>query len=163
ISVDRLVQEIWRAAQSDADAAWRDLLAAPTVRSLYLIAAGSADPQSAVIEANREIVRARGSSIATDLAKRAIVKSFGFDDRSLGFIASLFREVSSYLVARDVPGYVGPQFRNRTAADIVHFKERLADHVTRVVTSAAAPPASPDVPAWDTFVGQMCDRLAGRT
>jgi hypothetical protein len=47
-------------------------------------------------------------------------------DRSL---SCLFRQLTAYFVARDISGYVGPNFRCKTFAEVTRFKNQLGDVV----------------------------------
>src|SRR5215216_4472358 len=45
-------------------------------------------------------------------------------------IAALFRQLTDYYVSRDVPGFVGANFRCKTISELRHFKQQIADAVS---------------------------------
>src|SRR5947207_5805508 len=85
IPVDRLVQELWRAAQSEPAADWGALLSEPIIAACKDIAVRSENPARAGSLAAREIVRRHASSLAADIAQRAVVQSYATEDRAQGF------------------------------------------------------------------------------
>jgi hypothetical protein len=159
---ERVVQEVWRAAQSDPDANWADLLSAPIVPACLEIALASGSPAAAVRDTAREIARTGQSSIAADIAKRAVVRSFGADDRRQAFVAAVFGEATSYLVSRDLPDHIGDAGRNRTVGEGVAFKEGLRARAERAVRELPAPAAARQGDAWPRFVGEAVRALAGQ-
>jgi hypothetical protein len=48
-------------------------------------------------------------------------------------IAALFRQLTDYYVSRDIPGFVGANFRCKTVSELRHFKQQIADAVTAKV------------------------------
>lgn len=161
VPVDRVVQEVWRAAQSEIETDWQALLGAPIIATCLDIAVRSETPSQALTVASREIARARESSLATEVAKRAIVQSFAGEDRPLRFVQALFAEASNYLVSRDLPAYVGSAGRNRTIEDAIHFKDLVRQRVMDVV-GTDVPPGDPTIQRWPEFVMTTARRLAGR-
>jgi hypothetical protein len=125
------------------------------------IAIRSTNPTAALREATREIVRSGQASLAADVAKRAIARSFASDDREQAFRRAVFGETTSYLVSRDLPGHVGTDGRNHTVAEGLAFKERLRERVEASVGQVAASGRGQE--AWVTFVSNAVQRLAGST
>lgn len=161
VPVERLVQELWRAAQGVDAADWRALLAEPVIAACKDIAIQSETPASAGAGAAREIVRRRASSLAATIAQRAVVQSFAAADRAQGFAQSLFVGVSDYLVSRDLSGRVGATERTRTIADLMHFKAAIRERVAEVVRRAGVPPQLGADEDWRTFVATTIEQLAG--
>lgn len=160
--INRVVQELWRAAQSQPDADWGTFLAAPVIGRCLDLAAESSSATEALSLVTREIIRSRSSSLATDIAKRAIVQSFLAADRIRGFTESLFGEATSYLVSRDLAGYVGSMGRNKTVADAIVFKEAVRAQVVQVVREGVPPSVGGGEEAWRQFVTLTIERLARR-
>ena len=154
IPIRRVVTEIWRAAQSEADANWRSLISSPIVAACLEIAVESANPGTALTSAAREIARTRQSSLAAELAKRAIVQSFAAIDRAQqAFAESMFVETTDYLVARDLPEYVGESGRNQTVGEAIEFKNRVRETVAEVVRSGDSPVPQTSR-TWEPFADQ---------
>jgi len=163
IPVERIAQELWRAAQSEPNANWSALLSSPIIATCFDIAVHGDDPVTAVRSATREIVRTRQSSIAADIAKHAVLRSVGATNRAETFVGTLFSEASNYLVSRDLSSYVGPTFRNQTVAQAIQFKKELSGRVAEVVRQAAPVPSTRDPQAWQAYVHRVAVELAGRT
>ena len=104
VPIDRVVKEIWRAAQSGEEANWRVLLKSAGVRLCFDTASTAESPEQALATATREISRSRQSSIAVDVAKRALVQGFSVSgDVRRGFVEALFGQVTSYLISEILP------------------------------------------------------------
>ena len=164
VGIDRLIQEVWRAAQSEESTDWRALLKSPGVTFCLDAAATARTPEQALSGAGREISRARQSSIASDVAKRALVQGFLItDDARRGFPEALFAEVTNYLVSRDLAGYVGERFRNRRVSEAMEFKDSIRAQVRREVSmliEEVGLPQRGDKEGWERFVDATVTRLS---
>lgn len=159
IRPERVVRELWRAAQSDAEFDWAELLATPIIFTCLHVAVESEGAAQAASRAAREIVLSRQISLATDVARRAVVQSFNAEDRAQGFAEALFAEASSYLVSRDLPAFVGRGGRCRTVGDSVGFKETMRERVTDVVRGLGPPPRDGAQEAWQRYVALALEEL----
>ena len=162
VGVPRVVRELWRAAQSEVDANWRTLLSAPVIATCLRIAVTADSPARAASLASHEIAQSRQSSLAAEIARRAVVQSFGSADRANRFAEAVFSEASNYLVSRDLSGFVGRNARNRTVGDAIAFKQQIRRHVADVVRGSDLPRAAAGADQWAQFVGAAVDRLAQR-
>ena len=164
VPIDRVVKELWRAAQVDPDTDWRRLLQAPAVGRCADIAADIGSPEEALGAVSREVSGQKQSTIATEVAKRAVVQALALGgERRSTFVAALFVQATDYLVSRDLSGYVGKQYRNRTVSEAVAFKEQVAACVRDQVSSLARETGLPqqgDSEAWASFVGRITVGLA---
>ena len=61
---------------------------------------------------------------------------------------------------RDLPGFVGPDFRNRTVADSFHFKQSVGDAAARTVREIGAPRAT-TAQAWRDYTRAVVEELKG--
>lgn len=165
VSVDRLVSELWRAAQSVEQSNWRTLLKARGVTFFLDATVIATTPEEAVSAATRSVVRSRQSSLATDVAKRALVQGFlTSDDPRRGFAEALFCEVTTYLVSRDLSGYVGNRFRNRRVSEAIGFKNQIRGRVQKEVAGLIEDQGLPEVgdeTGWNLFVDAAVTRLSG--
>ncbi len=160
--IEQGARELWRAAQSDPAADWSQLLAAPVVPVCLAIAMGSDSPAAALRQATLEIVRSRQASIAADIAKRAIVRSFDEPgEQAAAFAAALFGEASNYLVSRDLPGHIGPDTRNRTVGEAAAFGDAVRSRVEQVVRSIPLPQEAARPETWRGYVAAAAGRLRG--
>jgi hypothetical protein len=165
VPLERVVKEIWRAAQSGEEANWRVLLRSAGVRLCFDTASTAESPQQALATATREISRSRQSSIAVDVAKRALVQGFSVSgDVRRGFVEALFGQVTSYLISRDLAGHVGDRFRNRRVSDAIEFKKNVGLQVRReiagVIEEMGLPEKSSEA-SWSRFLDTAVTRLAG--
>ena len=164
VTLDRLIQEVWRAAQSQEESNWRTLLKTDGVALCLEATEGADAPDQAVSSAARAIVRARQSSLATEVAKRALAQGFlASGGPRRGFAECLFGEVTAYLVSRDLPGYVGERFRNHTVREAVDFKDRITAEVRQRVAGALEErgvPAADDRQGWNSFIDFVAARLS---
>jgi hypothetical protein len=158
ISVERVVQELWRAARSDSSADWQHLLGEPAVRLCLRATLESDTPQEALRKASHEIARERASSLAAEIAKRAVVKSFAEGDRATAFAQALFNETTRYLVSRDLAGLVGLGGRTQTTSDAIAFKDRILQRVAGTVGEVGG--QGVNLRNWESFLKKVVDRLA---
>lgn len=158
IPIDRVVQELWRAARSDTAANWQHLLGETSVRLCLRAALESQTPEEAIKTASHEIAKERVSSLAAEIAKRAAVKSFVQGDRATAFAQALFTEVTRYLVSRDLAGLVGLSSRTRTTSDTIAFKDKVLQQVAVTVREVGARGVT--LRNWESFLKNVVDRLA---
>jgi hypothetical protein len=156
VPVDRLIQEIWRAAQRDGG--WGELLAARAVQRVASIVTDAPTAQEALARVSREIVSTKASTIATEVAKRAIPQAFRESDRAAAFSRALFAEASNYLVSRDLAGYVGADYRSQTPKDAMTLKDVVRGRVREIVTEAG-PPRATSAASWRAYVTEALRRL----
>ena len=160
IPVDQVVREVWRAAQADSDQDWREMLSTPIVASCLNITLESGSASQAVNAAAKEIAYGEGGSIAAELAKRAVVQSFGGANRAQVFSQAVLAEATDYLVSRDLSGYVGTVGRNKSVQDSIAFKDLIRQRVAEVV-SRVGPPRTADAGEWSNYVRLAIRQLSG--
>lgn len=158
VSIERVITEVWRAAKSAEDSNWESLLGAPAVTICLRTAVTSTTPLDALHTATRQISQERVSSLAADIAKRAIVKCFSHTDRASGFAQELFVETTNYLVSRDLSSSVSPSARNTSVSQAIAFKEEIARRVLSTVREAGSPTVEPD--AWRAFLRRVVRQLS---
>ena len=164
IPLDRVVQEIWRAATNQPTGDLAVELARPLVAKCLDIAITYESREDAVAEARKAWALSGESSIAADLVQRAIVRSFTtVTNRELAFSHSLFAEAFNYLVSRDLSGYLGKETRIRSVSDSIAFKDALRTQVVAKIKSIPLPPNLSKNPSlWRSYVQKIAAVLAGR-
>lgn len=164
IPLDRVVQEIWRAATNQSEGNLGVDLGAPIVAECLRIVQSAVSREQAVQEARRTIALSGQASLAADIAQRAVTQTFAKpQDRTATFTESLFAEAGNYLVSRDLPGFVGPEGRARSISQAIRFKSAIQERIVAVVSETPHPKglsSSPDL--WRTFVNDVVTRLTGR-
>lgn len=165
LPVDRAVQEIWRAATNQPEGNLGVDLGAPIVAECLRIAERANSREQAVQEARRTVALSGQTSLAADIAQRAVTQSFAKpQDRTAAFAESLFAEAGNYLVSRDLPGYVGPEGRTKTVSEAIRFKNTIRERTAAVVNEVPRPTGlSSNASLWRTFVNDVMDRLTGRS
>ena len=160
IPIDRVVQEIWRAATHPKEGDLARLLAQPIVARIGQIAFGANSPDQVASATNREITRSKAASLASDIAQRAAIQCVLGENRAQIYGERVFAEACNYLLSRDLPGFVGGTNRNRTVADSLAFKRSILDSTTRAVQTAGRPDFSTER-TWRRYVEAVLTHLRG--
>jgi hypothetical protein len=123
--------ELWRAAFTQDDSI-RDQLDSELVTKCAEAAAKNLDQQQTIVELER-ISSVTDNHLVGEFAKRALLvkTTGGYPEES--FTAVLFRQLTDYLVSRDISGHVGAQYRCKTVEDLRAFKANIADKVAAKV------------------------------
>jgi len=163
IAVQRVAQELWRAAASQPEASLTADLGHPLVSKLGEIAISVNDRMEAV-QAGRRLVAAAGeTSLAIDIAHRALSLSFTkAGDRSQSFAQALFAQAANYLVSRDLAGFVGRTGRIHNVSEAIALKAALADLAAATVrTVPLSSSVFRDASSWRAYVHAVVARLVG--
>jgi hypothetical protein len=165
IPIERAVQEIWRAATNQPEGNLGVDLGTPIIAECLRIAEKAASREQAVQEARRAIAFSGQTSLAADIAQRAVTQTFAKpQDRTSAFAESLFAEAGNYLVSRDLPGHIGPEGRAKTISQAIGLKNAVQERIATVVSET---PRSTDLSSssalWRTFVDDVVTRLTGRS
>lgn len=158
IPVERVVQEIWRAATNQPSGDLARLLGEPIVAQVGRIAAEGGTPAHVASLVSREIARSKQASLAAEIAQRAAVQCVTSDNRVQAFGERLFAEACNYLLSRDLPGYVGGKYRNRTVEDALLFKSSVLKTTTDTVNATGSPDLSSSA-SWRGYVERVVSRL----
>lgn len=156
--VERVLQEVWRAATNQAEGNLAAQLAAPIISRLRDIVVQGATAAQVANAVNREIAQSRQASLGVEIARRAALQCVEAENPAQTFGERVFAEASNYLVSRDLPGFVGLDFRNRTVADSFQFKQSVADAAARTVRELGTPQAT-TVEAWREYTRAAVEGL----
>lgn len=115
---------LWRAASNTNEPNLYGLLSRPEIAGLAELLDRDYGPAEAASATRAELATTKVSSLATDIAARAIVQCAGKEAAKALYVERLFAEATSYLVARDLPGYVG---RSEKLPTVVSAKEFIAE------------------------------------
>jgi hypothetical protein len=162
IPVERVVQEIWRAASGREEETLRAMLSEPIVFHLRDIALSAKSPVEAASRASQAIAESKQTSLVADIASRAAIQAASVSDRALAYSQRVFVEASNYLISRDLPGFVGIGSRNSTVADSVQFKASVLRATSEAVRQVGVPTAS-TAKAWQKHTAAVLNKLRGRT
>jgi hypothetical protein len=134
ISVSRVAQEVWRAATNQVVGNLAEDLAAPLVARCFKLASESTSVGDAISTVRRTAALSGESSLAVDLAQRAIVSAFQTKrDRASALVESFFSEACNYLVSRDLSGHVGSSERTSSVSATAEFKANICNQVSKAV------------------------------
>jgi hypothetical protein len=163
-TVDRVVKEIWRAATNQPIGDLKSDLAAPIISQCLGAALNAESPEQAYHNTSRMIALSGFSTLATDIAKRAVVSSFlKTENRNANFVKSLFSEAVNYLISRDLPSYVGTGDRIKNVSATMDFKKQVKNEVETIVGRHPIPNGlERDAEAWKTYVERTISSLAGK-
>lgn len=158
ISPERVVTEVWRAAQSEAGVT--DSLASPALFDCYKAVRAATTMDAAMDALNGTILNSGSNSVVVEFAKRAVPLAFGTAGPAhLSWRANLFSQLTDYFVSRDAPGYVGPNGRFANVTELVAFKKTLKHHVANAVRSLTMDPKTQK--EWADFVHTALKKVAG--
>lgn len=157
VPVARLVSEVWRAALNQTTDNMAQLLAQPVVARLGELATQARSSTDLARKTSQMLAQSKNSSLAADIARRAAIQSVGSRDRANTFSERVFAEATSYLVSRDLPGFVGGD-RARTVAESLKFRADLAGHVASLAREIGGPRRL-DSDTWARHVQTVIDGL----
>lgn len=161
IGMERAITEIWRAATGEATNLATQL-ASPIVARIDQIAASSGSPTEIAMRVEMEIASSGQVNFACDVARLAAIKAaqFPVEARQSVFREKLFAESSNYFVARDISGFVGQSFRNKTVSEMVEFKQKAMESTTASVRKSSEQMKTTE--SWSEYVTGVVDELRGK-
>jgi hypothetical protein len=156
IPAERLSHLLWRAAGSSAIA---EHLASDLVQQC--IEAGTrAKTAPEALERMTDVVLENGSTnFGVDIARRAVITSFGAKDRYAAATAALFAEAARYLVSRDAPTFLGVGDRISSIKHVSELEHRLSQSARDATASIGKPPK--DAKQWSKHVERILSVLKG--
>lgn len=162
--VERINEEIWRAAMNQPSGNLPISLAAPIIAECLKTVMDASSAQEAVHNVSRLIAISGEANLATDIARRAAVTSFlESGDRRMNFIKSLFSEAVDYLVSRDISGYIGWSDRIRDISSSIVFKKEIKRRVENIINDN---PAQENIETnsenWRTYIISQTEKLINR-
>lgn len=149
VSEERIVAEIWRAATKENNELQSNL-SSEIIFKCDQIIRESKSPQEAFKKYVSELIEMKQSSIVTEFAKRAIVQSYNSDNPSLEWRKNLLGEMTNYFVSRDIPGYLGDQFRLKTIQQMNDFKGAIKKLVISKMESVKIVPTN--IKEWSSYI-----------
>lgn len=159
IPVEQAIRILWRAASNQNEANLANQLARPEIGTLADFAA-SGTPAEVSRNVTNYISHNKVASLAGDIAKRAAMQCAGKENARELFSQRLFAEATSYLVSRDLPGYVGRGGRFPTAADAQRFTRSMMETTSSVVRQALG--AGREASGWESFAASVVGTLRRR-
>lgn len=136
IPEDKILNEVWRAADNPTEEVrWSDEIKSDIIYSCLKTVDNSTNFQEALAKFNDVVFKRKNNSIAAELAKRSIPIAFQGQNPTNDWVNRFFSEVTSYVISRDLSGFVGSNYRNKNVADLNSFKNRINTNLTKVLES----------------------------
>jgi len=162
VPVDRTVEELWRAADSQVEENLTRDLGAPIVAECLRITLASSSRAEAVRSVARMVASSGESSLAAEIARRAAARSFsGAGSSATAFAKAIFADPGDYLVSRDLPGFVGISEKLPKVSDLMALKKDIRDRIAEVVEDVEMPEEANVVEGWSGYAGRVVDSLKG--
>jgi len=163
IGTERVIQEIWRAASHQPTGDMGSDLAQPVIQRCLQIALEARSPQDAYQNTARMIALSEKSTLATDIAKRAVVGVFlRKEERASCFVRLLFSGAVDYLISRDLPSYIGKGNRLENVTDSIKFKISIKQQVETIVSAfPISREIAQDPVEWKNYIKNVVASLAG--
>ena len=143
VPIRRLISEIWRACEAQENPL-SNLIKSDVLFKCQEVIRHSDNSTTALKNFTKEVIRSKQNSVIAELAKRALVVAMKSEDPPKMWRASLFSEITSYLVSRDVSGYVGRDYRNKTIEELRRFKEEIRTNVQTIAQRISVNPTTPE-------------------
>ena|ERR1051326_3906989 len=131
VTVDRVVKEIWHAAESEGSTVGAQIRS-PAVFACYNLTQSNI-PRDQIHDALSDVSSKYGNSMVVEFAKRATILASQGAQAARQWPSIFFRELTNYLVSRDASGYVGPASRSKTVGDLINLKHSIGREVQRVI------------------------------
>lgn len=129
IPIARTAVEVWLAAANEGSNLYQQL-GSKLVRECVEAAARPISPATAAAKI-QQLALAKENSIVGEFAKRALmIKAAGGYPREAAATV-LFRQLTDYFVARDLPGNIGANYRCKTVAEQRALKEGITNAVAK--------------------------------
>jgi hypothetical protein len=162
VPIQRTVQEIWRAADSQIEENLARDLQAPIIAECLRITLASSSRTEAVRNIARAVAVSGQSSLAVEIAQRAAARSFSATGSSAGaFAKAVFAEAGDYLASRDLPGFVGLSEKIPKVSDLMALKASIRERIADVVEDVELPEELDVGESWSNYAAQVVSTLKG--
>jgi hypothetical protein len=159
--IDAALREIWRAASNENETNLMSHLARPEIAFFADLVTRATSPAEAFDQASVHISDRKVASVASDIAKRAVIQSAGTDNPRDFFFQRLFAEATNYLVSRDLPGYVKIDGKFGSISDARRFTQEMMNTAMDAVRRTPSP-ASLQGEDWDLYVRSVVSTIRRR-
>jgi hypothetical protein len=162
IPIERLTQEIWRAARNQPESNLFHDLSAPIIAQCVQIVERAPNRLEAIQQIRLAAIQEGAASLAVEIAQRAVIPAFqSSEDRTSAFVRSLFSEAGNYLVSRDISGFVGIG-RLNTISDAIAFKNNIRGNIAEKVAEVTAPARNiSNAAVWQDYVVRIVAHISG--
>ena len=156
IPIERIISEIWSAAENQ-EKPLSNMLEHDVIYRCQEAIKRSGNIQQAYQNVEEEILASKQNSIIAEFAKRAIPVAYKTKEQAREWRSVFFSEITNYLVSRDISGYVGTKFRNKTVGEMVEFKEAIKKAVIDITKRVKTDPVS--LSQWKKYVHDTINEI----
>lgn len=156
IPESRIVNEIWRASEKEP-VPMSESLKSETIFACFKAVNSSSDFREALNKFTATVRENKSNSMVAEFAKRAIPLSFQSNTPASQWPKHLFSEVTNYIVSRDLSGFVGEAYRNKSIKDVIAFKRNISQKIGDVIEKQ--PKRIRNKADWDAFVDKCVTNL----
>jgi hypothetical protein len=156
IPENRIINEIWRACEKDATPI-SDMLKSKAIYECYSAVNSSNSFQEALKKFDTSIRENKNNSIVAEFAKRVIPSAFQSNNPAENWTARFFSELTNYVMSRDMSGFVGEKYRNKSVGELINFKRNITRKVFEIVSSEKV--SIKTQKDWNSFVNKSVDKL----
>src|SRR5690349_2775305 len=157
IPIDRTATEVWRAAAKQ-DSNILKQLGSAVVAECVSGASQSLKPKE-LAEKIQKCNSLKQNTVVGEFAKRALMIKAGGGYKSESSTSVLFRQLTNYLVSRDVSGYVGSDYRCKTVGELRAFKEAIGDAVAKKIQTIERQLSLTSKKTWKEVYPVVLERL----
>lgn len=129
----RVLNEIWRASEKESNPI-SDMLKSRVAFECYNAVRSSKSFVEALNKFNEVVHESKGNSMIAEFAKRVIPLSFQSKQPGKEWSKNFLSEVTNYIASRDLSGFVGKGYRNKSVRDMLEFKQRISDMAKEIVS-----------------------------
>lgn len=155
IPAERVVNEIWRAVENQSDNV-KTTLKSDAIYSCFNFVLNSENHFQALNNFNNYLIENKTNSIISEFAKRSIPIAFTSKQPANNWKKHFFAELTSYFVSRDVSGFVGKNYRNKTVGELIDFKKSISKNIVKKMEFDAKINSKQD---WGKFVDKAISKL----
>lgn len=159
IPEERIVREIWRAFDNEL-VPISTTLKGEAFYDCYNTIKSAQSVERAFQLFDSLLMEKKYNSIVVEFSKRALAISFISGDPVANWKSSLFSQVTDYVISRDISGFVGDKYRNKTIGDVIKFKDAITENVDAIVRTDHEEINSKR--EWNSFVDRTIKKLKTR-
>lgn len=152
----RIIKEIWRACENE-DIPMSTILKDKAIYECYSAVEQSKNFQEALQKFSESIIQNKNNSIVAEFARRAIPISFQSNKPTNNWMSCLFSEVTNYIVSRDLSGFIGSNYRNKSVKELILFKKTISNKVSEAIASEDR--SISNQKDWNSFIDKSITKL----
>lgn len=156
IGETRVIAEIWRAWENEKRPISREIKSDIVYRCLQAVGSSS-NAEDALRIFNHDLIASKQNSMVAEFARRAIPVCYRYERPAEAWATKVFDQLTRYVVSRDLSGFIGSQYRNKTVSDATQFKDRLGTRASELIQDQPVKFASKR--DWERFVDTSISRL----